>query len=757
MPALTDPTVVPEGAEDAATEPTTNGLTSGNGRAEAPSELGERTRADAIGLDELEDLGQLGAEADADTEAPPIGAVPAVIPPSLLRRRLVRGRYVSAGIPWQLELRVDVGGSRPLNRVSGDFFSTSGATTTYFGSFVVDGASITRTPSRVTIEGMGTYTWSAGAPFVRVTIPRKKLSQPPAAATIQFITPPNTPGARYLCPFASGYFRTVQWEQDSVAGAVPFISYDTGQQPQPAGSPARVLSVSSAYAEAGIELLAAGAPNVIPGSFAGATWSDSELHNAMVNHFSLFADLPQWRVWLLVASAHDEGYRGIMFDASDSFQRQGCAVFYDAIQGADPASQRAALRTYVHELGHAFNLLHSWQKDLADPPAPLGANQGFADLSWMNYPQNYLPQGGGAGGTAAYWADFPFQFTDDELRHLRHGFYRNVIMGASAFGTGAAEIDPDVFAEPIVDNSGLALELRGRETFAYGEPVVVELKLNTTDLRGRTTHGYLHPSDDLVSIAIRQPSGRIVLYQPLLRHCVDEDRQVRLDANGEALYESAYIGFGRDGFYFEQPGRYELRARYVGADGSRVVSPVMSLRVRTPRSEEDERAGELLMGDEQGQLLALLGSDSERLRDGRDALETLIEEQPDHPLTVYAQLAKGYNCAREFKDILPDRRVETRPPQPKEADQHLSAVEEASRGDAGVDNITLNLAMRSHARAEAEAGGPEQADRVLDRMIEIFTAKDLAPAVLRTIKRQAEETKAEISAEVDERAAAKGS
>ena len=113
---------------------------------------------------------------------------------------------------------------------------------------------------------MGTYTWSAGAPFVRVTIPRKKLTQPPGAATVQFITPPNTPGARYQCPFASRYFRTLQWEQDSVAGTVPFISYDTGQLPQPAGSAARVLSVSSAYAEAGIEMLAAGTPNVIPGA-----------------------------------------------------------------------------------------------------------------------------------------------------------------------------------------------------------------------------------------------------------------------------------------------------------------------------------------------------------------------------------------------------------------------------------------------------------------------------------------------------------
>jgi len=757
MPALTDPTVVPEGAEDAATESTTNGVTSGNGRAQAPSDTREPAPADAIGVEELEDLAEIAAGPEADTEAAPMGAAPITIPASLLRRRLVRGRYVSAGIPWQLELRVDVGGSRPLNRVSGDFFSTSGGTTTYFGSFVVDGASIKKTPAHVTIEGMGTYTWSAGAPLVRVKIPRKKLSQPPGAATVQFITPPDTPGAMYLCPFASRYFRAVHWEQDSVAGAVPFISYDTGQLPQPPGSPARVLSVSSAYAEAGVELQAAGVPDVIPGSFAGATWSDSELHNAMVNHFSLFANLPQWRVWLLVASAHDQGYRGIMFDASDAFQRQGCAVFYDAIQGADPASQRAALRTYVHELGHAFNLLHSWQKDLADPPAPLGPNQGFADLSWMNYPQNYLPQGGGAGGTAAYWNDFAFQFTDDELRHLRHGFYRDVIMGANSFGTGAAEIDPDIFAEPIVDNSGLALELRGRETFGYGEPVVVELKLSTTDLRGRTTHGYLHPNDDLVSIAIRQPSGHVVLYQPLLRHCVDEDRQLRLDANEQALYESAYIGFGRDGFYFDQPGRYEVRARYVGADGSRVVSPTMSLRVRTPRSAEDERAGELLMGDAQGQLLALLGSDSELLRDGKEALETLIEEQPEHPLTVYAQLAKGYNCAREFKDIQPDKRVETRPPQPEEADQHLSAVEEASRGDGGVDNITLNMAMRSHARAEAEAGGPEQADKVLDRMLAIFTAKKLAPPVLQTIQRQAEETKAEIAAETGEEPAAKES
>jgi hypothetical protein len=47
----------------------------------------------------------------------------------------------------------------------------------------------------------------------------------------------------------------------------------------------------------------------------------------MVNHFSLHADRPQWKVWMLVATSYDGGgVRGIMFDYNDAFQRQGAAV-----------------------------------------------------------------------------------------------------------------------------------------------------------------------------------------------------------------------------------------------------------------------------------------------------------------------------------------------------------------------------------------------------------------------------------------------
>ncbi|MGW7520943.1 hypothetical protein ACWGJ2_35725 [Streptomyces sp. NPDC054796] len=661
---------------------------------------------------------------------------------------LNRGRYRSGGGGYQLELRVDVDGRRPLGKVSGDFFSVSGSTTSYYGSFVVQTVAVSTTATQTTLRGTGTFTWSASYPIVEVVIPRRATTQPHASATVTFYRSATQKGASYVCPFTSSYFRTVTWEQDSVTGKVPFVSYNTGSLPQPPGSAARVLTVPSAYAECGLELLVSGATNVLADNANG--WTDSELHGAMQTNFSLWRNIPQWKVWLLVASKYEglAGVRGIMFDSADSYQRQGCAVFYDLISGADATRQRAALRTYVHELGHAFNLLHSWQKNLATPPSSLGPNQGFGDLSWMNYPQNYNPGGGGASGETAYWANFPFQFTNNELLHLRHGYYKNVIMGASAFGTGAAEIEPQAFDEPIEDRSGLRLELRGKRAYEFGEPPVVELKLETTDLRGTETHGYLHPNNDLVSIAIRQPSGRVVLFRPLVRRCVDEERTVRLHSGRPAVYSSAYIGYGKEGHYFQQPGVYELRAMYLASDGSRVVSPVLRTTVRHPMSRTDEQVAELMLGEDQGKLFALLGSDSPSLKAGNEALQQVIDQHGKHPLAVFPRMVRGLNAEHEFKSLAPRKEgLTVRPADTKESIQQLQPVVEASLQGTGVDNVTLNMVMRRLARAEAKQGDLEQATSVLDRMTEHFAGQHLSQPVVDTIRDQAEETKAHLVAE----------
>ncbi|WP_043640650.1 hypothetical protein [Nonomuraea candida] len=632
---------------------------------------------------------------------------------------MISGTYQGQDGDSRLALRVDVDGPRPTGALSGDLFGVAGATTSYVGSFVVRAARV----RDGRIQGTGAFTFDVPDRDVAV-----EIAGGAGTATVA--------GRTYQVSFESPYFRSALLEVDAVAGAVPFVSYATGSLPGPAGSPARELSVVAAYAEAGVELKTT-EPGVIPVQDSGTdlAWDDAELHHAMTRHFSRFGDSVAWRLWLLVAGKHVGGYRGIMFDYNDAHQRQGAAVFHEAIKGETPQAQRAQLRTYVHELGHAFNLLHSWQKNLATPPQPLGPDGGFGDLSWMNYVQHYRP-----GGEEGYWSAFPFQFTDAELLHLRHGFYRDVCMGANAFGTGAAEIDP--FEPPVEDHSGLRLDVRAKESFEFGEPVVVELRLSCAG-EPRTTHGHLHPDTEFTQVSITQPGGRTVLYRPMMRHCVDRSPRIRLDAGNPAMYRSAYIGHGRDGHYFQQPGEYQVRAQYIAADGSRIVSPLCPVHVRLPVSREDHLVAELMLGEDQGKLFSLLGSDSPGLQPGNDALDEVISRHGGHPLAVYARLVKGLNAERGFKELTPDNRLRVRPPDPKQGIEHLGQV--AREGT--IDNITLNLVMRRLARAEARQGDLDRAHAVMDRMVATFEAKGVNPVILGQIRRQAELTKSALTAE----------
>ncbi|MEV0591046.1 hypothetical protein [Nonomuraea cavernae] len=637
---------------------------------------------------------------------------------------MISGLYQGQDGDARLELRIDVDGMRPTGRVSGDVFSVSGSTTAYVGSFVVNAVAVRAEGDEARIEGRGVFTFDAPVRDVSVTI-----SHGTGRAVVA--------GRSYPVSYDSPYFRSVLLEQDSVTGTEPFTAYNTGALPCPPGTAARDLGVVEAFAEAGLRLTVA-QPGVIPvdGSGADLAWDDAELHHAMTQQFSGFGDAVAWRVWLLVASRHVGGYRGIMFDYNDAHQRQGSAVFYDAIKGGSPQAQRAQLRTYVHELGHAFNLLHSWQKNLATPPQPLGPSGGFGDLSWMNYVQNYRP-----GGEIGYWSAFPFQFTDPELVHLRHGFYRDVAMGANAFGTGAAEITP--FEQPVEDRSGLRLEVRAKEAFGFGEPVVVELKLSGTGGEARTTHSHLHPDTEFTQICVTRPDGRTLLYRPMMRHCVDSSNEVRLDEGNPAMYRSAYIGHGRDGHYFQQPGEYHVRGQYIAADGSRIVSPSCLVKVRYPVSGDDHRVAELMLGEEQGKLFSLLGSDSSSLRAGNEALDELVDRYGGHPLAVYARMVKGLNAEREFKALTAGKRLRIRPPDPKQGIEQLTSVAR----DANIDNITLNMVMRRLARAEARQGDLGRANSVLDEMVSMFAAKGINPIVMGQIRRQAELTKAALSAE----------
>jgi hypothetical protein len=351
----------------------------------------------------------------------------------------------------------------------------------------------------------------------------------------------------------------------------------------------------------------------------------------------------------------------------------------------------------------------------------------------MNYPWGY------PAGPEAFWSAFPFQFDNLELIHLRHAFLNNIIIGGNPFGVGAALEAPEAFADSVEDHSGLMLELEApKPSVALGEPVVVELKLKLTDLRGKRVHTQLHPNKGAVQIGIRKPGGQVVVYEPMMEACVAAET-VAMDMDNPAIYDSAYIGYGKDGFYFDQVGTYHIRAAYYALDGSEIMSNIMPLRVRAPHTLEDEEIADLFLGDDQGALFYLLGSDSQFLSRGNEALDQVLDKHRNHPLSVYARLIKGINESREFKTFTTEKdKVNVRKPRLIESKELLTDVVDVSEKGKGIDNITLSQTMRKLAEVQKAAGDEKGANATISHMVEVFRQKDLKPHVQRRIEQMAE-------------------
>lgn len=314
----------------------------------------------------------------------------------------------------------------------------------------------------------------------------------------------------------------------------------------------------------------------------------------------------------------------------------------------------------------------------------------------MNYPW-YYPKGGPAG----FWSSFDFRFDDEELIHLRHGFRNDVIMGGNNFIVGSS-LGREVLADPISDESGLVLGISTHQrSFALGEPVVLELKLKATTTRGRRAHTWLHPDFGMVRVVISKPSGQVVAYEPMIDHLVGE-RQKMLGVDDE-VRDSAYIGYGKGGFYFDQPGQYRVRAAYAALDGSQVLSDILTIRVRYPVTRDEDTLADLFMGEDQGVLLYLQGSDNSSLRAGNDAFDEVIDRFGAHPLAAYARMVKGINAGRVFKTVTAGegRPVSVRPAKTEESIALLSSVTAAHVLDpVSEDQVLYSLSCVQEAAGD---------------------------------------------------------
>jgi hypothetical protein len=632
------------------------------------------------------------------------------------------------------ELRLDVDGRYPQMVASGVFNLNLATPARWIANLIADVAG----------TWVGTIWYREGnTPLVAYTdvsitvvpYPRWFWLPIPPKATVTF-SGGGLPNLVEQYTFVSPYFHPVEMEFDAATGITPETTYDTCDHPnRPANLPCETLSIETVFRRAGFNVSKSGGDDIVPLSGAGAdaVWSDLEMHDAMQVYWSRFANIAQWSVWTFFAAQHElgSGLGGIMFDDIGPNHRQGTAIFYDSFISDEPAgdpdpqgfARRMRFWTAVHELGHAFNLAHSWQKSLQSPGPPwIPLVDEPEARSFMNYP--FFVQ----GQDAAFFADFAYRFSDAELLFLRHAPEPFVEQGNADWFDNHGFRQASVAGVPR-----FRLELRvNREKpeFDFLEPQYVEMKLtNISPAPQVVDERLLSTLDATVLITKRRgrPARRLV---PFVRFFLKPEP--RLLGPGESLYGSHLVSAGRGGWNIDEPGWYLVQAA-VRVGGEDVVSDPLYLRVTPPRGYDDEYLAQDFFRD--GVARALSFGGTRVLQDVNNTLEEAAGRLEGRPVAQHARFALGNALSRDCKVLELDAR-DARPAPAGERGGRI-AIEGADEQGA---QANLEAALVDDAPASAETFGNIRYKRRVDRFSDWLAdtgkpdqAADAQEACLRTL------------------------
>lgn len=467
--------------------------------------------------------------------------------------------------------------------------------------------------------------------------------------------------------FSSASFRPVEFEFDHVTGVTPVTGIRTFDHPNRPGSlPDEELTIDGVFRRAGFDVRASNGNSQVPLTLAGTNerWSDAEMHDAMQIHWSRFANRPQWSLWTLFAALHEDGSSlgGIMFDDIGPNHRQGTALFLKSFIANAPAGdtaqeawvRRMAFWTAVHEMGHAFNLAHAWDKDASfGTRRPwMTMDSGFHLQTFMNYP--YLYQSGtfSDANTVRFFRDFSFRFNDEELLFLRHAPERFVEMGGSNWFDNHAFEQADVSPVP-----GFRLDLRVNRptpTFEALEPVVIELKLtNAADSPALLPDRLLRTAERM-TVMVKRENRPAKQWTPFAHFCWQSKPSVL--PPGESVYESLFVGAGGDGWVIDEPGRYTIQV-CLRVNGEDVVSNPLTVRVTPPRSHDEEFWAQDFYTEDVARTLAFDGT--RFLTGANDTLREVRTRFPDSGAAIHAAVALELPGTRPYKlyDPVTDDRV----------------------------------------------------------------------------------------------------
>jgi hypothetical protein len=540
------------------------------------------------------------------------------------------------------ELRLDVDGRYPQMAASGTFFAGVTLRVHWIARLVPIAAN--RWRGAIWYKD-GT---AAALPHTQVTITAVRSPFPNQRRATVVFSGGGSPPRTVTYTWKTAAFHAVAFEFDRAQGTTPVTTVQTNAHPnRPAGLPSETLSIETVFRRAGFSVTTSGSSQVpLALANANARWSDAEMHDAMQVHWSRFANQAQWAMWTFFASLHEMGTSlgGIMFDDIGPQHRQGTAIFEDSFiknpPAGDPAPaawvQRMRFWTAVHEMGHSFNLAHSWQKSLGTPWIPL-ANEPEA-RSFMNYPYNV------AGGQASFFATFAYRFSDPELLFLRHAPSRFVEMGNAAWFDHHGFELPDAEAP-----ASLRLQVRvnrERAAFEFLEPIVIELKLTNVSDRIQVVDEDAVEGGHGTVVVLKKHGSPARQWAPFACY-LRQHREVALKP-GESIYGSLFVSAGLNGWDIADPGRYVVQVAIRSEQGE-IVSEACALRILPPRSHDEERIAQDLFSDGVGRALAFDGT---RFFEGaNDTLREAADRFKDLRVACHARVALAVPATLAYKEL----------------------------------------------------------------------------------------------------------
>lgn len=538
----------------------------------------------------------------------------------------------------------------------------------------------------------------------------------------------------------SPYFHPVQFEFDSEDGVTPVLAIDTHAHPNhPATLPSEQLSIETVFQRAGFDVSLSDETSPIPISEAGLDlrWSDAEMHDAMQRHWSQFSADPKWALWVFLASLHEDGASlgGIMFDSIGAQHRQGTAIFNESFINYAPDNdkspeawvRRMKFWTACHEMGHGFNLAHSWQKALGTPWISL-RNESEA-RSFMNYPYNVR------GGESAFFANFEYRFSNNELLFLRHAPESFVEMGNAEWFDHHGFEQHHNFAEPTFQ-----LLLRGnRETcrFEFLEPVVLELKLTNGTAEPQIVNRRMLSDPDYLTVIVKKQGKTARKILPYVHYLQKPQNEVL--AAGQSLYQSLFAAVGKNGWEVSEPGDYLVQVA-LHLPNEDIVSNALTIRVEPPMDRTEEFLAQDFFSDATARTLYFDGTKA--LESGNDALKSITERLPGRKVAVHAEVALAMPLTKPYKLLGEDRRIHIIPPDVEEASKMLnpSLLEKSHLAANTLGHIDYRYYMDQLSESQAvRAGNPEAAAETQSKLLQTLTDRQVRPDVLAKIKEKEED------------------